>query len=144
MTSINTAKLVQLKSLEDSHRGPGSYNVEAGSQAQKQLGIALKSAFGTNETRKTFLENTSPSAAEIPAPNQYIRQVQMSPKNVHQNSANFLSAGERFKDSEKALYSPNPSTYNTAKYKAIGQDLTLGGGAPNNVLTLRKAENKFI
>ena len=89
MTSINTAKLNELKELEGAHRGPGTYNLATERDKSKQLGTALKSAFGTNETRK--LDNTSPGVVENPGPNQYYHPISISPKNPHKNSSTFLN-----------------------------------------------------
>ena len=81
MTSINTAKLNELKELEGANRGPGTYNLATERGKSKQVGTALKSAFGTNETRK--LDNTSPGVVVNPAPNQYYHPISISPKNPH-------------------------------------------------------------
>ena len=66
MNSINTTKLVQLKEYENAHRGPGTYHLAA-EKKDKELGTALKSAFGVNETRK--LDNRNLGIQENPAPN---------------------------------------------------------------------------
>jgi hypothetical protein len=107
----------------------------------KQQGTSLKSAFGTNDVRK--LDNTSPGVVANPAPNQYLHPIRLSPKNPHKNSSTFLNNVSRFSDAAKNMISPSPSTYDTTKYNSLGSEMTQGG-APNNILTLRKAENKFI
>ena len=66
----------------------------------------------------------------------------MSPKHSHKTSAAFLNVS-RFSTIGKEMISPSPSSYDTNKYKSIGVDL-IQGGAPNNILALKKAENKFI
>jgi len=55
-----------LKEYENAHRGPGTYHLAA-EKKDKELGTALKSAFGVNETRK--LDNRNLGIQENPAPN---------------------------------------------------------------------------
>lgn len=66
MNSINTTKLVQLKEFENAHRGPGTYHL-ANEKKDKEIGTALKSAFGVNESRK--LDNRTVGVLDNPAPN---------------------------------------------------------------------------
>jgi len=71
MTSINTVKLKELKEYAAAHRGPGTYTIATERVDNiSNIGNTLRSAFGTNDSRK--LDNRTIGVIENPAPNQYI------------------------------------------------------------------------
>ncbi len=69
MTSINTVKLNELKEYAAAHRGPGTYTIATERLDFGGHGDTLKSAFGTNDSRK--LDNRTIGIIDNPAPNQY-------------------------------------------------------------------------
>lgn len=129
------------KEQEAANRGPGSYalaserlnNMKAISQHQK-------SAFGTNEPRK--LDNREMGVQENPAPNHYSQPDLVEVRNPENRSAAFLNKA-RLPNLTPSVGNPSPTTYDSNSYSTIGYQ-SLQGGAPNNILTLKKAEDKML
>lgn len=104
------------------------------------MGNNLHHAFGTNDSRK--LDNRTLDVIDNPAPNHYNRAGTLSVKEKDKVSAIFKAKG-RSVNYSAGIGNPGPASYNTESYDAIGYK-GAQGGSPNNILTLKKAEDKII
>ena len=104
----------------------------------------MAAAFGTTDNRK--LDNTSPSIVKNPGPGTYVHKdkpdkletsVDRAPSSVFKSLSTRADAPSQVASSLNV----SPASYNIEDHKSISRK-PLQGGAPNNVLSLHKAENK--
>lgn len=142
--SISTVRLNEMKEYEAAGRGPGTYGKGQERQGQhRSMGNNLHHAFGTNDSRK--LDNRTLDVVENPGPNHYDnthKTNSLSVKEKDRISAIFKAKG-RSVNYSASIGNPGPASYNTESYDAIGHK-GAQGGSPNNILTLKKAEDKII
>lgn len=82
MTTINTVKLNELKEYAAANRGPGTYTIATERATNTNtIGNALRSAFGTNETRK--LDNRTADIIDNPGPDHYLKNSILEIKNAN-------------------------------------------------------------
>ena len=101
----------------------------------------MVAAFGSNDDRK--LDTTVSSIVANPGPGTY-QTSNNSPSTASIEkiqTAVFKSASVRKENLAGDPTVPGPDSYNLADHKSISRK-PLQGGAPNNVLSLQKAENK--
>lgn len=132
------------------HVGPGSYakSTETGPAVQKRFGGALAAAFGTIDSRK--LDTTCPDNIPNPGPGAYRAKHDREFTNLtHQEirklkqQAVFASGNPRKDGSLGDPTFPAPGDYNVQDYNSVSKKF-LTGGAPNNILSLQKAEEKKL
>jgi hypothetical protein len=139
MTSINTVRMNELKEYVAASRGPGSYTI-ATERVDNIGGVSKhhRSAFNSNDARK--LDNRDMGVQENPGPNHY--RVALSPKHSNEQTATFKTKG-RLPNLTPSIGNPSPTTYDSQSHSTIGHQY-LQGGSPNNVLNLKKAEDKML
>lgn len=128
-----------MKPHEQEHLGPGSYAKATESQ-KKTFGGPMAAAFGSTDNRK--LDTTSPGVVLNPGPGAY-KEMKEFTSNEKMQTAVFRSENERRPNLAGDVNVPPPTKYNLADYNSIAKK-PLQGGAPNNVLSLQKAENKKL
>ena len=144
-------QLNKIKRFEMEHVGPGSYakSSETGPQVPKRFGGALAAAFGTVDSRK--LDTTCADNIPNPGPGAY-RAVKpgkefasLTPQEVRRlkEQAVFASGNHRKNLALGDTTVPAPGAYDAHEYNSISKK-TLTGGAPNNILSLQKAEEKKL
>ena len=138
-TSISTVQLNKAKPYEAEHLGPGTY-AKASEGSKKAFGGPMAAAFGSNDNRK--LDTTSPGIVRNPGPGAYRDS---SPDTNLEKMAHsvFKSSSIRKENLSGDANAPGPDKYNLADYNTIAHK-PLQGGAPNNILSLQKAENKKL
>ena len=100
----------------------------------------MSAAFGTTELRK--LDNTSPGVIKNPGPGSYVT-IPESKRIDNAEMSVFKSGMARKSAITVDPCVPPPTKYNLQDYNSIARK-PLQGGAPNNVLSLQKAENKKL
>jgi len=98
----------------------------------------MVAAFGTTDNRK--LDNTSPGVIANPGPGAYKPEERTEVSEKKPLSV-FKSNAARGANLAGDVKAPGPTSYNLADFNSISKK-PLQGGAPNNVLSLQKAENK--
>lgn len=111
MTSINTVKLNELKEYAAANRGPGTYTIATErADNTNTIGNSLRSAFGTNETRK--LDNRTTDIIDNPGPDHYLHKSILELKNNNYESAIFKAKGHELNVNASVKY-PGPTSYNS-------------------------------
>lgn len=98
----------------------------------------MAAAFGTTDDRK--LDTTVPSVVKNPGPGAYTTK-ERSPESQRSPQAVFKSSVVRKENMAGNPAAPSPTAYNLADYNSVSRK-PLQGGAPNNILSLQKAETK--
>ena len=100
----------------------------------------MAAAFGTTDNRK--LDTTSPSIVKNPGPGAYVSKDKVETSVDRAASSVFKSLSTRANPSEAvSSMDVSPASYDIHEFNSISRKM-LQGGAPNNVLSLQKAENK--
>ena len=135
-------QLNKMKAFENENVGPGSYGPGGAALQKKTFASPLAAAFGTTDNRK--LDTTDRGILSNPGPGSYLTstRVSNSPLGATESSV-FKSSKPRQENLSGNPFSPGPNKYNLADYNSIGKK-PLQGGAPNNVLSLQKAETKKV
>ena len=102
----------------------------------------MAAAFGTTDNRK--LDNTSPQQVKNPGPGQYSLTENSRDVSLEKGPTSvFKSLNQRKENLSGDPTVPAPTAYDLQAFNSISKK-PLQGGAPNNVLSLQKAENKKI
>jgi len=99
----------------------------------------MAAAFGTTDDRK--LDTTTPSILQNPGPGTYLRDKSQDASLEKVAHAVFKSGSVRKDNLAGNPSAPSPTAYNLADFNSVAKK-PLQGGAPNNVLSLQKAETK--
>ena len=99
----------------------------------------MAAAFGTTDDRK--LDTTIPSVVKNPGPGAYSDKKRATESSQRSPQAVFKSSVVRKENMAGNPTSPSPTAYNLADYNSVSRK-PLQGGAPNNILSLQKAETK--
>ena len=104
----------------------------------------MAAAFGTTDNRK--LDTTSPSIVKNPGPGAYAHKdkpdhLETSVDRAASSVFKSLSTRANAESAGVSSIDVSPASYNIEEFKSMSRK-PLQGGAPNNVLSLQKAENK--